>query len=271
MPSSSPSRSSRIRRALVPFLIGSSVVGFGTAGRPAGAATATPNVQSFCLQVTNSQAAIAKIAPTAKSRLSTIATEWSKIERFAPTQVKTDVTAVKTAYAKASTQTGAAATATLGKLAGPAGRITAFTAKSCVAGGPGGDDGDRATRRAELAACLAKEGVTLPDFGGGQGAGGQGGGQGGPPTFDAKTQAAMTKCGGLGGPGGFGGGRGLTDEVRACLTKKGVTIPAGRSAGRAGAGAGGAGGLGARDPKFAAALQECRAANPAQSTTVAAH
>ena len=217
------------------------------------AAAATDTTRAFCTQLQTSQSAIGAIPTTAKNRFSLISAEWTKMARFAPTAVKNDVNAIAAAYKTANGQPAATQKTTLSKITKAAQNVTAFTAKSCAAGGQG--DGPGGGRFAELADCVAKQGGKLPapsagggaGGGGGQGNGGQGnGGQGnggqrdvggngggrGLGNLDPATQAAFDACRtelGLGsGIGGFGGGGGVRNnpEVIACLKKKGVTLPA---------------------------------------------
>ncbi len=214
-----------------------------TAASPAaGAATATPTTKAaradaktagFCAQLRLSQRSIASIASSDAGRFGKVAKEWAKLEGVAPSSIKSHVTAIRTAYEKAATQTGPAATKTLQATAKAAGAVTDYATKNCGTasgagedgpGGPGG--GDREGRFAELQACLQKKGITMPDIRRGRdGQNGQGGAT--PPTIDATTQKAMQECGFTGGPGGGRGGAGgalANPDVVACLKKAGITV-----------------------------------------------
>ncbi len=192
----------------------------------ANAATTPDTTRAFCTQLQTSQTAISGIPATAKNRFSLISAEWTKMARFAPATIKTDVNSIAAAYKKANGETAALQKATLAGIAKAAQNVTGFTTKSCAA--PGENDGSGGGRFAELASCVTKKGGTLPDRqGGGRGAGGGGGGFG---ELDAATQKAVDACRtelGLGaGPGGGGrGGFRNNPELTACLKKKGVTLP----------------------------------------------
>lgn len=265
-----------------------------TATTPTTAPAANAAVQNFCSQVRNSQTSIASATGTTADKNRRIGQEWAKIERVAPAAVKAQVTLIKAAYTKAAGQSDAAASTTLAGISAAGQKVTNFVTSNCSGNGAGGrgdgPDGDgpgrmTAAQLATIQACFKKEGVTFPTPGqGGQGAQGA---QGQRPNFDdPKFQAAAQKCGfGGGGRGGFGGGRGLSDAVRACLAKKGVTLPSfpGRNGTGANGGNGANGGTppstpttkagaaatgngnGARgqlDDKTRAAIQACQAANP---------
>lgn len=267
------------------------VVGVSAGGASAATPTTTPATTPakpagpsvvFCAQLRTSQTAMAQLNAQSKDRYAKVAAEWAKIERFAPADIKSDVTAIRTAYEKAAAQTGAAQTATLKTAATPAQKVTTYATKSCAAmqgagqgqgrgqGGPGGfgdGDGPNAEAFQAFQDCMAKQGVTSFGFGGGRnrqgGQGGQGQAPQSPPTTTAKTAAALAKCQSLlpnGGRfgGGFGRGGGFgSPELQACLQKKGVTLP---QPGQGAAGQGGPGqGRGFQiDDKTRAAIQECR-------------
>jgi hypothetical protein len=244
------------RLAVAAFVVSAAAVTASTVGAgAAGAAAVTTTTAKapstapsvFCAQLRTSQTAMSQVGATTKDRYAKVAAEWSKIERFAPAGIKADVTAIRTAYEKASKQTGTAVTTTLTAAAAPGQRVTAFATKNCPAGnraggtGPGGGG----AQFQAFQDCLAKEGVTNigrrvgPGQGGGNGRASQS-----PPTTDAKTAAALQKCQSLrpegariGGPGGIGGragGPGGSPELQACLQSKGVTLPAFGGAGQNG-------------------------------------
>ena len=195
-----------------------------------------------------------------------------KIEATAPTAIKPSVTLVRTAYqsaAKAGTSDAVKAAAVTA--AGT--KITTFVSTSCRAGGGSGGFGGGAEMTA-YRDCLTKQGVTL----GTPGAGSR------PAAEDAKMQAAMKACADKlpqGGAGGFGGGRGGNFQaIRECLTKKGVTLPAGaggrgpgnggtaNATGNNGGNGGGNGGAGVQlDAKTQKAMQECQAEAQAATPT----
>ena len=93
-----------------------------------------------------------------------------------------------------------------------------------------------------------------------------------PPTVPRIFEAKDTH----GGFGGFGGGGRNFGAIRDCLTKKGITLPAGGFGGAPGAGAPGAGAPGtatggtppALDAKTLKAMQECQAAAQSATTTI---
>jgi hypothetical protein len=140
--------------------------------------------------------------------------------------------------------------------------------------------------------CLSKHGVTLPQGGGGPGAGAGGtapvGGAGGarptpspPPGVDQATfDAAQTACASLrpaGGPGGAGsGGRTLPAAYLSCLADHGVAVSTTTTSPGATPSSGAAAGpaIDRSDPRFAAANQVCAALLPARpatsSTTISA-
>lgn len=164
----------------------------------------------------------------------------------------------------------------------------AATSASSAAGTSG-----RANGFAAYAACLKKNGVTLPTgrpaggFGaqasGGARPSGRPGGFGGLNATSGPMAAAAKACASLrptGGFGGFGGGANsaaIQSELtayRSCLSDHGVTLPtpAARPTGSPAAGSpgtqgrrGGFGGLGAlntADPKVAAAVKACAPLRP---------
>ena len=116
--------------------------------------------------------------------------------------------------------------------------------------------------------CLTKQGVNFGTPGSGSR----------PNATDPKVQAAMKACADklpAGAQGGFGvGGRNFAG-IRDCLTKKGITLPAGGFGGAPGGGAPGAGAPGtatggtppALDAKTLKAMQECQAAAQSAVTT----
>ncbi len=158
---------------------------------------------------------------------------------------------------------------------------------SATAGTTGGPNGFAA-----YAACLKKNGVTLPTgrpgggFGGSRPSGGArpsgrpGGGFGGLNATSGPMAAAAKACASLRPTGGFGGGANSAAiqsqllAYRSCLSDHGVTLPtqAARPTGTPAAGAtgtpgrrGGFGGLGALntdDPKVAAAVKACAPLRP---------
>jgi hypothetical protein len=268
------------------------------AAKPAKAPTAAGAADlssAFCTQLAASQKAIGATTGSMKQKNAKIAAEWVKIEGTAPASIKSDVATVRAAFTKAATQDDVAAKATLGAIGVSSKAIGTFVATTCTrAGGkdgdddrgPGGQDGFDPAKMAELRACMEKNGASMPDPANG----------GARPNFDdPKFQAAAQKCGfggpggrnGEGGPGQGGrGGRGMSEAVRACVAAKGITLPTrpGRAAGSdssngAGSkpaaakpanGAGSAGAGGGRngrtpfDAKTQAAIDACRAANPAK-------
>lgn len=205
------------------------------------AATTPDTTRAFCTQLQTSQTAIGAIPATAKNRFTLISSEWTKMARFAPTAIKNDVNAIAAAYKTANGQTAAVQKTTLSKITKSAQNVTAFTTKSCAAGGEGsgGGDGPGGGRFAALGDCVAKKGGKLPErvaggggTGGGNGGGANGGGRGagGFGTVDAATQKALDACRtelGLGAGGGGGGRGGVRNnpELTACLKKKGITLP----------------------------------------------
>ncbi len=222
------------------------VVPTGTSAPASAAAASADTTRAFCTQMQTSQTAIGAIPATSANRLATIAGEWSKIARFAPAALKTDVDAIAAAYKSASAKPSAEQKAALSGIVPQAQKVTAFVSKSCATTGEGGpgDGGDRSAQFAQLRECVTKKGGTL-DFapGGGrdqQPAAGQKGNapanangqapRGGGPfgKLDAKSQAAFDACRTeLGVGNGFGGGGGRTNpQVEACLKKKGITLPA---------------------------------------------
>ncbi len=232
------------------------------------AKTATPNPSAaFCNQLTASQASIASATGTQKQKWQQIAAEWQKIEIKAPSAVKSDVKAVKTAFTKAAAGDEATGKKTLAGIATQSKKITTFVTSNCAKRPPDGDGGRGGdpARMAELRACLEKAGVPLPEPDA----------DGARPNFDdPKVLAAAQECG-FGGPGGRGGGRGMSDKVRECVAAQGITLPTPGNGGGAGgsdgsgsgsdAGRGGGGGGGGRpnfDEKTRAAIETCRAANP---------
>ncbi len=299
----SPTLVARLVGGLVLGLLAPTLLAAGASAATTPTTTKAPSgaVQNFCSQVRASQTSIASTTGTAAEKNKRIGIEWGKIEKVSPASVKSQVTIIKVAYTKASTESDVAATATLAGIASAGQKVTAFVSSSCTAGGTtggGSRDGGGGpgrldpARLAEIRACFEKEGVTFPEFGapgGGRpanatpGTGSRPAG-GAASVQDPKFVAAAQKCGfggggtgGPGGPGGFGG-RGLTDAVRKCVAAKGITLPA------AGQGApGGANGAtpttkkGAApvsaparragrvqfDAKTQAAIEACRTANPA--------
>ena len=213
--------------------------------------------RAFCRQVTDSQTVIGKAAGDATAKLKATAAEWVKIESAAPTAIKPSVTIVRTAYQTAA-KAGTNAAVTVAAVTAAGAKITTFVSSNCRAGGGGFGGGAAMTAYRD---CLTKQGVTL----GTPGSGSQ------PNASDAKLQAAMKACADklpAGASGGFGGRGGNFEALRECLTKKGVTLPAGglgRGPGSGGANGGGnAGGAGtqpaALDAKTQKAMQECQAA-----------
>jgi hypothetical protein len=89
---------------------------------------------------------------------------------------------------------------------GGSGGKSSSTASSTAANGASGPQGDFAARRAQLAACLKKQGITLPPRPstppGQGGIPGQGGGQLRQFLSDPKFRAAAQKCGLRFGQGG---------------------------------------------------------------------
>jgi hypothetical protein len=146
-------------------------------------------------------------------------------------------------------------------------------------GGSSGAAGAAATPEqtgfAAYSACMAKNGVTLPQNNGGQsrspgagrpsarpsgqaGGGRQGGGFGNQPppgVDDATWQKAQAACASLqptGGPGGFGGGgnNSAMTAYRNCLSEHGATASTGPNS------------LNSADPTVAAAITACEALRP---------
>jgi hypothetical protein len=251
------------------------------AAKAAQAAAGTTDANAaFCAQLANSQKAIGTTTGVLKQKNAKIAAEWVKIESTAPAPIKSDIATVRAAFAKAATQDDAAAKATLAGVGAPSKKIGEFVAKSCAQrGGRSGDDGDGdrgpggfdPVKTAELRACMAKNGASIPDPANG----------GVRPNFDdPKFRAAAQKCG-FGGPGGGPGGRGgrgdrgLSDAVRACITAKGITLPTRPDQAPGSAGSKPAGSTGTKpangdervgrvpmDAKTQAAIDACRVANP---------
>jgi hypothetical protein len=247
---------------------------------PAAAGTVDPNA-AFCAQLTTSQKAIGATTGALKQKNAKIAAEWGKIEATAPASMKSDIAAVRAAFTKAATQDDTTAKTTLAGVSAPSKKIGEFVAKACAQrGGSSGSngEGDRGgggfdpAKMAELRACMEKNGASMPDPSNG----------GARPNFDdPKFQAAAQKCG-FGGAGGFGGqggqggrgGRGMSDAVRACVAAKGVTLPTrpdrtatskpanGTNTAKAASGDA-RGGRAPLDAKSQAAIDACRAANPA--------
>ena len=228
------------------------------------AKTATPNPNAaFCNQLTASQASIASATGTQKQKWQQIAAEWQKIEIKAPSAVKSDVKAVKTAFTKAAEGDEATGKKTLAGIATQSKKITTFVTSNCAKRPPVGDGarGGDPARMAELRACLEKAGVAVPEPDA----------DGARPNFDdPKVLAAAQECG-FGGPGGRSGGRGMSDKVRECVAAQGITLPTpgngGGSGGASGSGSGsntgrGGGGRPNFDEKTRAAIEACRAANP---------
>ena len=88
-----------------------------------------------------------------------------------------------------------------------------------------------------------------------------------PPTVPRIFEAKDTQ----GGFGGFGGGGRNFGAIRDCLTKKGITLPAGGFGGAPGAGAPGTATGGtppALDAKTLKAMQECQAAAQSAQSAV---
>lgn len=223
-------------------------------------ASSDVNYSPFCSQVTTSQSAIGATKSTSAAKNGVIAVEWGKIETKAPAPLKADVTKVRAAFAKASKETDAAAKVTLGAIGTPSKNIADFVAKNCRStpgrGPGGGGDGPRQGRdpaqTAALRDCMKKAGFEIPEPGNG----------GAQPNFeDPKFQAAAQKCG-FGGRGGGTGQRGLSDAVRACVEKKGVTLPTRPAQGQAGNQQRGGAARAPFDAKTQAAIEACRAANP---------
>lgn len=162
---------------------------------------------------------------------------------------------------------------------------TTAAGNSAAAGTTGGANGFAA-----YAACLKKNGVTLPTgrpggFGGSRPSGGArpsgrpGGGFGGLNATSGPMAAAAKACASLRPTGGFGGGannaaiQSQLVAYRSCLSDHGVTLPtqAARPTGSPAAGAtrtpgrrgfGGLGALNTADPKVAAAVKACAPLRP---------
>ena len=213
------------------------------------------------------QAAIANVATTATNRNTLIAAQWSKLASVAPPAIRADVASIDTAYIKAATQTGSAATTTLGSISTPAQHLRTFTTSNCAGSGRTAPD------PAALAAftnCLAKNGVAVPKESGqatnSSTAGTSQGGGFGALRNDPKFQTAFAACRSQLPAGGFGG------AIRACLSAKGITLPprdpnstspasanANPNRDGNGNGQGRRGGLSSTDPKIQAAIDACRA------------
>lgn len=281
--------SMKVRRAAALVAIGTSFV-VVLAGSPALAQSTTttakaPGSNLFCAQLRVSQNALAATKSSGSALYQTVATEWAKIAKVAPSAIKANVTVIQAAYASAAASP-TTADATLKTLGVASKVVTDFSTQNCPAnrggddgdGGPGGPGGPSGRRGFDpndpqfkaFSDCLAKQGVTLggggqSDQGGGGGGGGQGGG-----APDAKRQAAIQTCqaklpagaqGGFGGQGGrgFGGGLGAianSPQLQACLKANGVTVPSAPAAGATGRSAQDRGNFG--DPKFRTALNACR-------------
>lgn len=136
------------------------------------------------------------------------------------------------------------------------------TATGGAAGYGGGPRGQNPQRRAQITACLRKQGVTLPPRpAGGGGPGAQQSGAGPGRFADPAVRAALAKCGIT--PGGFGGSRGSANNPAAraqlttfvaCMRSNGVNLPAPNTSGSGPV----FGGVNRSDPKFAAAFAKCR-------------
>jgi hypothetical protein len=94
--------------------------------------------------------------------------------------------------------------------------------------------GSGGARRAQIAACLKKQGITLPNRrpGTGQGGGGLfgGGGNGGPGGSGSRFRAALQKCGLRAGLGRRGflttaAGRSAIARFAACMARNGYALP----------------------------------------------
>jgi hypothetical protein len=140
---------------------------------------------------------------------------------------------------------------------------TTVAAAGGAGGYGGGPGGANPQRRAQITACLRKQGVTLPQRRGGSG--GQGAQQSGagPGRFAGPAvRAALANCGIT--PGSFGGSRAFANNPAtrarltafvACMRTNGVNLPAPNTSGSGPV----FGAVKRSDPKFAAAFAKCRA------------
>lgn len=145
-----------------------------------------------------------------------------------------------------------------GALTACGGSSSAKPAASAAVATPGGPSGPRGAgrfrdpaRRAAIAACLRKQGVTLPRFSPG----------GPPPQISAAQRAALTSCGlrrfGA-GPGRFRNNpafRARLTAFAACMTSSGVKLAAPNTSGSGPI----FGNVNRSDPKFQTAYAKCSA------------
>jgi hypothetical protein len=229
----------RVRRIVAPFAASVATAGLLAMASPSFAATTTtapkatrPSAANapFCTQMAASQSAITAAATSSKIKIT--AQEWAKLDKVAPTSIKSSTTVLATAYAAAEK----AHRNTVIRDAGfnsAAKTVSTFAAANCAATATAGqrgngDDGDDDNREggrgpgddgdfAAIQACLKTKGVTLPargPRGGGRPAAGNApgttikgqtvpprgegdgprGGPGGRPQLDAKTQKALQEC-----------------------------------------------------------------------------
>ncbi len=176
----------------------------------------------FCTQMAASQSTISAAATSSKIKVT--AQEWAKLDKLAPSSIKSSTSVLAAAYAAAEKAHRNTVIRDAGFNAA-AKTVSTFAAANCAATatagsrgdggrGPGDDDGDFAA----IHACLKAKGVTLPargrDGGGGRpprgnapgttikgqtapprgGGDGPRGGPGGRPQLDAKTQKALQEC-----------------------------------------------------------------------------